>query len=115
MNHEAYEKEMIDTVNRHSAEWDQLTFADEFPDTKKGSKHKGEDARTLRRGLKRMAIAILTAIVFLLTVFTYIAVATATGYAAVLLFFLGVVLTVVTYILLYAQGVTQVESKGGSK
>lgn len=115
MDHEAFEKEMIDTVNRHSGEWDQVTFDCETTDAPKSSKVKSADLKTLWLGLKRTMLALFTALLFGLSVFAFIEVATATGYWAVALFFAGIVMLVWTVILLYAQGIINVGSRGESK
>jgi fatty acid desaturase len=108
MDHNAYENEMIDTINRHAEEKSRQATAVKRVFTK-------TDTRTLRQGLKRTLIAILTAVLFALSVYNFIAVATATGYWAVILFFSAIVLLVWAFILLYAQGITHVESKGDNK
>jgi hypothetical protein len=72
-------------------------------------------AKILGRGLKRMMIALFTAILFALSVYAFIAAATATGYWAVVLFLSAIVLMVGAFVFLYAQGITKVESQGDSK
>jgi fatty acid desaturase len=108
MDHEAYENEMIDTINRHAEEKSRQTTAAKRVFTK-------TDARTLRQGIKRTLIAILTAVLFALSVCCFIAVAFAAGYWAVIVFFSAIVLLGLAFILLYAQGITHVESKGDNK
>ena len=115
MDHEAFENEMIDTVNRHSGEWDQLTFDGEFPEPIKKRKVKvfsKEDASALKSGLTRTLVALFTAFLFGLSVFAFIATATATGYWAVLLFLSAIVLMVFAFIFLYAQGISP-KGEGG--
>lgn len=63
------------------------------------------DAKALRRGFKRMIVALFTALLFGLAIFSFIAAATATGYWAVILFFSGLVLTIWTVVFVYAQGI----------
>ena len=76
------------------------------------------DGKILKKGLKRVVIALLTAFLFGLSVFAFIATATATGYWAVILFISALVLLLWTFIFLYAQGLgpkTYTECKGGKK
>lgn len=112
MDHEAYESQMFDDVNRHGKaatpdivdeSWDQVVTKD--------------DRRVVARGLKRVLLALLTAAMFAIAVIGLIAVATAPGYLAVLLFFASILALAVSFILLYAQGITSKaqESKGESK
>ena len=73
------------------------------------------DVRTLKRGLKRVTVALLTAMMFALAVVGFIAVAIAPGYLAVLLFLASLVALGFSAVLLYAQGIarpTYTESKG---
>ena len=109
MDHEAFEKEMINSVNRHSEKWDQITFDGEFPEEVNNHKVKvfdKKDASALKTGLKRMTVALATAFLFALSIFCFIITATATGYWAVILFFAAVVHMVWAFILLYAQGIS---------
>ncbi len=76
------------------------------------------DAKILKRGLKRVGIAVLTTSIFVSSVVGLIVTATAPGYLAVLLFLLSVAGLLVAFILLYAQGINRkisVESRGESK
>ena len=73
------------------------------------------DARVVVTGLKRTLLALLTAVVFALSVCSFIGVASAPGYFAVVLFFIAIIELVASFILLYAQGIIRVESKGESK
>lgn len=116
MDHEAYENEMIDTVNRNAEE--KNTRAMESPIPAKNSFMNKADANTLKRGLKRTLLAILTAALFVFSIYSFIAVATARGYLAVLLFIIAILALVGSYILLYAQGIISEmvnESKGERK
>lgn len=115
MDHEAFEKEMIDTVNRHSGEWDQLTFDSEFAEVPKAPKTKSADMKTLGRGLKRTLLALITALWFAVSVCCFIMVATAEGYWAVLVFFAALVFLMFGLIFLYAQGIIDGESRGVEK
>lgn len=76
------------------------------------------DVRILKRGLKRVGVAVLTALIFVSSVVGLIVTATAPGYLAVLLFLLSVMGLLATYILMYAQGLNRrlrTESKGEVK
>ena len=76
------------------------------------------DTKAVAIGLKRTLLALLTLLTFGVSVFGFIATATASGYAAVGLFFASILLMIFSFILLYAQGITkktQEESKGESK
>lgn len=115
MNHEAYENEMIDGVNRHAGEWEQITFDYEGTDTAKSGPAKNTGVRILGRGLRCVVLALFTAAVFGLSVFDFIAVAYSTGYLAVALFICAIALLAVAFILLYAQGITDKESQGDDK
>lgn len=108
MDHESYESKMIDGVNRHAEEKGKRIGKVKRVFTK-------ADVSTLKRGLKRTVIAIITEIIFGLSVFSFIAAATASGYWAVILFLAAIVLLVWSFIFLYAQGVADGESQGDSK
>ena len=76
------------------------------------------DVKTFKRGLKRMALAVVTAALFATSVFCFIKVATTVGYLAILLFFLAIVAMGMSLLLLYAQGIISgpdTESKGDGK
>lgn len=113
MDHEAYERQMFDIVNRKAE--DKHTDTRESTVTTKKSLLTKTDIRVLRRGLKRTGIALLTTILFALSIFSFIKAATATGYLAVVLFFLAIVLMVFAFVFLYAQGVTDGGSRGDHK
>lgn len=98
MDHEAYERHMIDTVNRHAEE-----AAPEPVVAKR------RDAGIIARGLKRTVLALLTTFMLVIAVIGYIAVASVDGYMAVLLFFASTVALVGSFIFLYAQGITRKE------
>ena len=115
MDHDAFEKEMIDGVNRHSGEWDQISFDSEFFEAPKTTKTKGADMKTLGRGLKRMLLALVTALWFAISGSCFILVATAKGYGAVLIFFAALVFLMFGLVFLYAQGIIDVESRGVAK
>lgn len=73
------------------------------------------DKKILKTGLKRVAIALLTAFLFAMSVLAFIVTATATGYWAVILFISGIVLMLWAFVFLYAQGITANESQGENK
>ena len=76
------------------------------------------DILTFKRGLKRMALAVVTAVLFAASVFCFIKAATAIGYLAILLFFIALIAMGLSLLLLYAQGIISspnTESKGESK
>jgi hypothetical protein len=110
MDHDVYESHMIDTVNRHSGE-----PVNEPVEVKRSLVMNKNDARTLVVGLKRTLLALVTATILAISVIGFIAVAKATGYIAVLLFFASILGLLGAYILLYAQGITCIESRGESK
>jgi hypothetical protein len=72
-------------------------------------------AKVLWRGLKRMVIALFTASLFGLSVYAFIAAATAVGYGSVILFLSAIVLLAWAFRFLYAQGITHVERKDDDK
>lgn len=109
MDHEAYESEMMDAVNRHKDE------ANKKAEIKWSQVVNKNDARVVARGLKRTALALLNAATFAITVMGFITVAKVTGYWAVLMFFVSLILLAASLILLYAQGIIRVESQGESK
>lgn len=69
----------------------------------------------LWRGLKRMVMALFTAGLLGLSVYAFIATATATGYWAVVLFASGIVQMGWAFRLLKAQGTNKAESDGDVK
>ena len=76
------------------------------------------DVKILKRGLKRVGVAILTTAIFISSVVGLIATATAPGYLAVLLFLLSIAGLLATFVLLYAQGINRriiKDGKGESK
>jgi hypothetical protein len=73
------------------------------------------DTRAISIGLKRTLLALMTLMTFGIAVFGFIRTASSSGYAAVVLFFASVLVMIVSFIFLYAQGITnktQEESKG---
>ena len=111
MDHEAYENEMMDVINRHGED----AAAKEETKAKWSMVMNKNDARVVARGLKRTLLALLTAAMFAIAVIGLIAVANAPGYLAVILFFTSILALGGSFILLYAQGIIRVESKGESK
>ena len=101
MNHDAYEKEMIDGVNRNAGEKVQ------YADTPKST-----DAKTLWQGFKRTLLGLITATAFALSVYCFVATATVHGYWAVALFLSAIVLMFFAFALLYAQGIAYTEGVG---
>lgn len=74
--------------------------------------------KILKTGLKRMGVALCTATLYALAVWDFIAVATAPGYMAVLLFIVALLILVAAFILTCAQGITvpaHEESQGEDK
>lgn len=79
---------------------------------------KKTDVAILKRGLKRVALALITTTTFLLAVAGFIGTAFAPGYLAVLLFLISVIVLAIAYCLLYGHGMNprfNVESKGERK
>ena len=73
------------------------------------------DGKILKRGLKRMSLALMTAAIFVTSVLGFIKVAFVPGYLAVALFLGSVVALGMALVLLYAQGINRkirTESKG---
>lgn len=112
MNHEAYENQMLDGVNRHAEEKIQHTGTAKTQVAKRLLTK--ADAQALKQGLKRVAVALVTALTSALAVFSFIAVTWSSGYWAVALFLGAILLTIWTIILVYAQGITN-ESQGDGK
>ena len=76
------------------------------------------DFSILKRGLKRMILALFTAALFAGSVWGFIETATATGYWAVLFFITSVLALGLGFLFLYAQGLVRgkyEESKGDDK
>ena len=76
------------------------------------------DVEILKRGLRRMGLALLTTAMFAISVLGFFAVATAPGYLAVLMFIGSVFAMMAAITLLYAQGLTtkvRKESVGETK
>ena len=109
-DHKAFEEQMIATVNSHAKEKSEHSKVS----TLKNALITKKDVATLKIGLKRMAVALLTAFLFALSVFSFIATATAAGYWAVALFLAAIVLMGWAFILLYG-GIQLVKSKRKSK
>ena len=106
MDHEAFEKEMIDTVNRHAEE--KTTPSESIPTAKL-------DAAIMKRGLKRMGIALLTTVEFIGAVFGFIWTTFLPGYLAVLAFLASDFVLVCAICMLYAQGITRKGIQGDNK
>lgn len=69
------------------------------------------DVNALKRGLRRMAIALLTVVTFAISLLGFISVAMVSGYLAVLLFIVSVFAAGFSFILLYAQGIVRQKSE----
>ena len=113
MNHDVYENQMIDSINRHAEEQSQYTGA-----PAKNRLVNKKNARTLGRGISRMLFALLTAVLFAISVYGFIVVASVTGYWAVLLFNVSIVNLFWACVLVYTQGrarKTDTESQGDDK
>ena len=121
MDHEEYERQMIDMVNQNAEEKSNLSNINSFENkaTKKMfSLLNRNDKRILVLGLRRTLLALLTTIVFAISVCCFIAVAMAQGYLAVVLFFAALMTMGFAFVLLYAQGILHKipqESKGEIK
>ena len=111
MDHKAFENEMIDAVNRN-AEARSKRVRTAAPESKVFTK---KDVAFLKIGLKRTGIALLTIVLIAMAVAGFIATATATGYWAVILFLLSVVISILAFIFLYAQGIVLANNRGESK
>ena len=70
------------------------------------------DFSILKRGLKRMLFALITAALFALSVWGFIETATAPGYLAVLFFFISVAELGLAFLFLYAQGIVRGKYEG---
>ena len=73
------------------------------------------DVNALKRGLRRMAVALLTVVTFAISLLGFITVAMVSGYLAVLAFFVSVFAAGFSVVLLYAQGTVRkkpAESQG---
>ena len=113
MDHEAYENQMIDGVNRNAEEKSKHVETG-------SSEHKAtakviplftkRDSRILGIGFRRTILALLTAVAFAISVIGFIATAKAIGYFAVAYFFGSLMALGGAFILLYAQGLIGVES-----
>ena len=76
------------------------------------------DFYIFKRGCKRMAISMLTAAFFILSIWGFIVTATAPGYLAVLTFLASVIWLGMAVFFLYVQGIVhskRTESKGEEK
>ena len=113
MDHNAYESQMIDSINRHAEEQSQLTgTVENAPKEKVFTK---DDALTMSRGIKRMVIAMVTAALFALAVNSFLMISTKVGWLAVVAFLGGIILLLIAVFLLYVQGITHVGKSGDDK
>ena len=112
MDHKAYEKEMINTINHRGESTKEPTKANWSLVMNKN------DGRIVTRGLKRTVLALLTVALFTLGVIGLILTASTPGYLAVLMFLVSIVEMLIALVLLYAQGINHrnhKESTGESK
>jgi len=73
------------------------------------------DMDILKRGIKRVVVALIMAAMFVMAVLGFIVTANAHGYLAVILFLASVLMLITALTLLYAQGINRrvhTESKG---
>lgn len=120
MNHEAYERQMFDTINSKAAETSKQfdVGTENTVTTKRISLMTKNDKRILKKGLKRTLLAMIAAAMVAFSVCGFVAVATAPGYLAVLLFIVSLLALGCAFIFLYAQGfIDEIpqESKGDGK
>ena len=104
MDHEAYEKQMIDHVNRNSA--------------KKSLKNEvitNADRMALKIGFKRTLLALLTTLIFALSLAGFVMTAIVQGYLAVVTFMASIVVLMFAISLLGAQGISRTVNRGESK
>lgn len=116
MDHEAYEKQMIESVNRNAEEASKPL--DVGTSEKVNSVVGKRDTSILKRGLKRTLLALVTVGLFAISACGFFKTATTPGYLAVLLFLLSVFEMMAAVTLLYTQGITNTmhtESKGETK
>ena len=73
------------------------------------------DVKIFLRGLKRVGVALLTAAVFSLSLFGFVATAAFQGYIAVVVFAASLIWLWMTVVLLYAQGLNRVKRKGDAQ
>ena len=115
MDHEVFEKEMFDGVNRHAEENSKCSKSTV---TMKPRLFTKKDAANLTKGLRCMVFAIFTAGMFAVSVLGFIKVTSVTGYLAVGLFVASVLSMVTAIIFLYALGIivkAPAESQGDGK
>lgn len=104
MDHEAFEKEMIDHVNRNAEE-----KHPKEPVITKTDKH------AITRGLKHVLLSLITVAMFAASVSGFYVTAIVPGYLAVAAFIASIAASVATVILLYAHGSACMRGKGDAK
>ncbi len=104
MDHDAYEKQMIDHVNRNAEEKQHKE-----PVITKNDKY------ALTRGLKHILLSLISVVMFAASASGFIVTAIVPGYLAVAAFIASIAAAVATYILVYAQGLIRTASRGESK
>ena len=113
MDHDAWEDKILETFERREEE-----AAKAAGKVKKNQVMGKTDAQTVIVGIRRTLLAFMTILLLAASVIGFIAVASAHGYLAVLLFFISILGLFASFILLYAQGITSVapkESQGEGK
>ena len=111
MDHDAYEDQMFDVVNRNAEE--RADAHAEVTPTKEKAFDK-RDAQTLWRGIKCLILALITAALYALSVNSILLVSTKVGWWAVVAFLAGIILLIFATTLLYALGLV-IGRKGETK
>ena len=111
MDHEAYENQMIDGVNRNAEEKSkQVEIGSSEHLAKVIPLFTKKDSRVLSRGFKCAILALITAASFVFSVAGFITTAMVPGYLAVALFIVSLLMLGCAVILLYALGLICRES-----
>ena len=120
MDHDAWENQIIQSFERREGKPTRKPDNDkpvmsESVNDKKGMSE--SDKWTVAVGLRRTLLAFLTLLLFAASAVGFVAVASARGYMAVLLFFASTLGMLGAFIFVYAQGITNTtkESQGESK
>lgn len=111
MDHDVYENHMIETINQHGEKTAKEKFAENCSQVMNEI-----DTKVVVTGLKRTLLAFATLATLAASVFGFITVAKAQGYMAVVFFFASIIALLVSYTLLYAQGIVpKVTQKSGGE
>ena len=111
MDHEAYENQMIDGVNRNAEEKSKHVETSSFEYTAKVIPlFTKRDSGILSRGFKCAILALVTLAAFAFSVAGFIITAMAPGYLAVASFIVSLLILGCAFILLYALGLICRES-----